>query len=90
MSPFNRHIQPDEMWLYRNPRRDPYVTNATLWGIVLLTPLTLALLHLIIKRDKEDFVQVLYYIILLYYIIFLFKGCISLYMIICFFRLGLL
>ncbi|XP_077295018.1 phospholipid phosphatase 5 isoform X2 [Arctopsyche grandis] len=59
MSPFDRYIQPDEMWLYRNPRRDPYVSNATLWCLVLLTPLTLALVHLVIKRDKEDFVQIM-------------------------------
>jgi len=30
-TPFTRKIQPDELWLYKNPRSDSYVPTSVLW-----------------------------------------------------------
>ena len=30
-TPFTRKIQPDELWLYKNPRSDSYIPTSVLW-----------------------------------------------------------
>jgi hypothetical protein len=30
-TPFARKIQPDELWLYKNPRSESYVPTSVLW-----------------------------------------------------------
>lgn len=34
-TPFTRKIQPDELWLYKNPRSDSYVPTNVLWVSVV-------------------------------------------------------
>lgn len=59
MSPFSRQIHPDEMWLYRNPRRESYVGTSLLWSLALLAPLLMALCRFALARDREDLLQTL-------------------------------
>lgn len=58
MTPFTRYIHPDEMWMYRNPRHDSYVDGVQLWSLVLLTPIIVTAVHYVLKKDKEEAIQV--------------------------------
>lgn len=57
IAPFERKIQPDELWLYRNPRTDSYVTEHMLWPLVIGGPLLMFFIHFLITRNKIDFLQ---------------------------------
>ena len=39
-TPFIRKIQPEEIWLYRNPMTESYVPGHLLWKFVTFVPLT--------------------------------------------------
>jgi membrane-associated phospholipid phosphatase len=52
--PFTRKIQPEEVWLYRNPMTDSYVPGSLLWTLVTLVPLSAILAGFLVYRDKAD------------------------------------
>ncbi|XP_022098336.1 phospholipid phosphatase 5-like [Acanthaster planci] len=54
MEPFHRIIQPEEMWLYRNPVTDSYTTTPMLFTIISLVPAVVITTFAIIKQDKKD------------------------------------
>uniref|UniRef100_A0A182PQV9 Phosphatidic acid phosphatase type 2/haloperoxidase domain-containing protein n=1 Tax=Anopheles epiroticus TaxID=199890 RepID=A0A182PQV9_9DIPT len=54
MAPFVRKIQPEELWLYRNPRTDSYVPLTMLWPIVLGVPGLVFTLHYLRTRDRQE------------------------------------
>uniref|UniRef100_A0A182JKV8 Phosphatidic acid phosphatase type 2/haloperoxidase domain-containing protein n=1 Tax=Anopheles atroparvus TaxID=41427 RepID=A0A182JKV8_ANOAO len=53
-APFVRKIQPEELWLYRNPRSDSYVPLTMLWPVVLGVPGLFFTLHYLRTRDRQD------------------------------------
>lgn len=53
-APFVRKIQPEELWLYRNPRTDSYVPLTMLWPIVLGVPGLAFTLHYLRTRDRQE------------------------------------
>lgn len=53
-APFVRKIQPEELWLYRNPRTDSYVPLTMLWPVVLGVPGLFFTLHYLRTRDRHD------------------------------------
>uniref|UniRef100_A0A182N615 Phosphatidic acid phosphatase type 2/haloperoxidase domain-containing protein n=1 Tax=Anopheles dirus TaxID=7168 RepID=A0A182N615_9DIPT len=53
-APFVRKIQPEELWLYRNPRTDSYVPLTLLWPIVLGVPGLAFALHYLRTRDRQE------------------------------------
>ncbi|XP_026272909.1 phospholipid phosphatase 5 [Frankliniella occidentalis] len=55
--PFTRKIQPDELWLYKNPRTDSYVTTTTLWIMSLGIPTAVILCVSFAKRKQSDALQ---------------------------------
>lgn len=57
IAPFERKIQPDELWLYRNPRTDSYVTENMLWPLVIGGPVLLFIIHWLITRNRIEFLQ---------------------------------
>ena len=58
-TPFERRIQTEELWLYRNPSAVSYVPSCILWLIVFAVPLTLLVAHYVFTREKTEFVQAL-------------------------------
>ncbi|XP_053671277.1 phospholipid phosphatase 5 [Anopheles nili] len=52
--PFVRKIQPEELWLYRNPRTDSYVPLTILWPIVLGIPGLVFTLQYLRTRDRQE------------------------------------
>lgn len=56
-TPFTRKIQPDELWLYKNPRSDSYIPTSVLWPLVFLTPTAVILLVFLLQKDKTDVSQ---------------------------------
>ncbi|PNF31588.1 Phospholipid phosphatase 5, partial [Cryptotermes secundus] len=56
-TPFTRKIQPDELWLYKNPRSDSYVPTNVLWPLVFVTPTAVILLVFLLQKDKTDVSQ---------------------------------
>ncbi|XP_033633198.1 phospholipid phosphatase 5-like [Asterias rubens] len=54
LEPFHRIIQPEEMWLYRNPVTSSYTTTRALFTIISVVPLTIIAIFAIIRRDKKD------------------------------------
>lgn len=56
-TPFTRKIQPDELWLYKNPRIDSYVPVVILWPLVFITPAVVILIVFLMQRDKTDVSQ---------------------------------
>ncbi|XP_070539756.1 phospholipid phosphatase 5-like [Ptychodera flava] len=57
MEPFHRVIQPEEMWLYKNPRSGDTVPTVTVFSISILVPLSVILIFFIIQKDRVDSVQ---------------------------------
>lgn len=55
--PFQRKIQPEELWLYKNPRTKSYVPSFLLWPIAFLIPPFVILLVNLIRRYKTDMEQ---------------------------------
>ncbi|XP_012281604.1 phospholipid phosphatase 5 [Orussus abietinus] len=55
--PFIRRIHEDELWLYRNPRTDPYVPTTLLWPLVFIFPTIAICLAFLINKDKFDACQ---------------------------------
>jgi len=55
-SPFKRMIQPEEVWLYRNPMTESYVPGFWLWRMVILLPLLVILTTYAVTRDAVDLV----------------------------------
>jgi len=53
-TPFIRKVQPEEIWLYRNPQTDSYVPGSLLWKCVTFVPLTAILVGYAVYRDKSD------------------------------------
>uniref|UniRef100_A0A182QI68 Phosphatidic acid phosphatase type 2/haloperoxidase domain-containing protein n=1 Tax=Anopheles farauti TaxID=69004 RepID=A0A182QI68_9DIPT len=53
-APFVRKLQPEELWLYRNPRTDSYVPLTMLWPIVLGVPGLAFALHYLRTRDRQE------------------------------------
>ncbi|XP_046385281.1 phospholipid phosphatase 4 [Ischnura elegans] len=56
-TPFVRVIQPDELWLYKNPRTNSYVPSSVLWPLVFLTPTIVILIVFLVQKDKTDVCQ---------------------------------
>lgn len=52
--PFVRKIQPEELWLYRNPITDSYVPTNLLWTIVTFVPLSAIIINFLITKNTED------------------------------------
>jgi len=52
--PFIRKIQPEEIWLYRNPMTESYIPGHLLWKFVTFVPLTAILVGFGLYRDKTD------------------------------------
>jgi len=55
--PFTRKIQPEEVWLYRNPMTDSYVPGSLLWTLVTLVPLSAILAGFLVYRDKASWTK---------------------------------
>ncbi|KAJ1521192.1 hypothetical protein ONE63_002882 [Megalurothrips usitatus] len=55
--PFTRKIHPEELWLYKNPRTDSYVTSTTLWVSSLVVPITVVLCVSFVRRKSSDALQ---------------------------------
>ncbi|XP_064603336.1 phospholipid phosphatase 5-like [Liolophura sinensis] len=55
--PFHRKIQPEEMWLYKNPRTDSYVPTRLLWTFVFGCPALVIGVFYLIRRDIKDVIQ---------------------------------
>eukprot|EP00092_Neocalanus_flemingeri_P001067 GFUD01001138.1.p1 GENE.GFUD01001138.1~~GFUD01001138.1.p1 ORF type:complete len:271 (+),score=24.12 GFUD01001138.1:65-877(+) len=53
-APFIRKVQPEEIWLYRNPMTESYVPGNLLWKFVTFVPLTAILVCYAVFRDKSD------------------------------------
>jgi len=53
-TPFIRKIQPEEVWLYRNPMTDSYVPSNLLWTTVSLVPLAAILTMFATTRSVVD------------------------------------
>ena len=52
--PFVRKLQPEEMWLYRNPMTESYVPGDLLWKMVALVPVSAILAVFLVRRDTAD------------------------------------
>lgn len=57
MEPFHRVIQPEEWWLYKNPRTESYVSTNLLYIIIILIPVAVILLVSFLRRDSLDMGQ---------------------------------
>ncbi|XP_017889653.1 phospholipid phosphatase 5 [Ceratina calcarata] len=55
--PFTRKIHDDELWLYKNPRTDSYVSTSVLWPLVFMMPAVTILCFYTIYKDGTDLLQ---------------------------------
>jgi len=53
-TPFIRKIQPEELWLYKNPMTDSYVPSNLLWTFVTFVPLSVIIINFLISRNVVD------------------------------------
>lgn len=54
LPPFVRAIQPEELWLYKYPHTESYISMSTLWILALSIPLTTILVFYIKTRNGTD------------------------------------
>ncbi|XP_071827594.1 phospholipid phosphatase 5-like [Apostichopus japonicus] len=54
MKPFQRIIQPEEWWLYNNPRTDSYVSTNSLYVLVSVVPMAVIIITSGLKRHLVD------------------------------------
>ncbi|CAE1300903.1 DPP1 [Acanthosepion pharaonis] len=59
LEPFVRHIEKEELWLYKNPETPSYVPIHVLWVIVVVVPLSGILIAYVYSRNKMDVLQAL-------------------------------
>lgn len=59
LEPFERHIEKEELWLYKNPETPSYVPIYFLWVIVVVIPLLAILVSYIHGHNKIDVIQAL-------------------------------
>ncbi|XP_073825701.1 uncharacterized protein isoform X2 [Musca autumnalis] len=52
---FKRVIHPEEMWMYKNPRTQDYVSPLALLLAVIIGPLLVTSFHLMFTKDRRDF-----------------------------------
>jgi len=52
--PFLRKVQPEEIWLYRNPMTDSYLPSDWLWRMVAFVPLAAILGNYMVSWDASD------------------------------------
>ena len=52
--PFVRKIQPEEIWLYRNPKTASYFPGHVLWKMVTIVPLMAVLTCFSFRRCRVD------------------------------------
>ena len=52
--PFVRKIQPEEIWLYRNPKTASYIPGHVLWKMVTIVPLVAVLACFSTRRCRYD------------------------------------
>ncbi|XP_076240527.1 phospholipid phosphatase 5 [Calliopsis andreniformis] len=57
VEPFTRKIHEDELWLYKNPRTDPYVPTTILWPLVFMMPAIVIFIMFLVYKDKTDSYQ---------------------------------
>lgn len=66
MDPFIRVIRPEEMWLYKYPVKESYVSVLYLWLFVFTVPLSVILYDYSKNKDKFETSQALLTISLIY------------------------
>lgn len=54
-APFERKIQPEEWWLYKNPPTDDYVPGIWLLPMTFIMQFTVVLINYCVSRDRNDF-----------------------------------
>ena len=59
-TPFKRIIQPEEIWLYKNPVSKEYVPASVILVAVISAPLVLIIGSFLLSRDRKDFTQASY------------------------------
>ena len=52
--PFVRKIQPEELWLYRNPMTESYVPSHLLWTFVTFVPLSAIVISFMMTKNTVD------------------------------------
>ncbi|XP_054714633.1 phospholipid phosphatase 5-like [Uloborus diversus] len=52
--PFHRKIQPEEMWLYKNPKTFSYIPTRILWPIICIVPFFITFVTNLLNRNKVD------------------------------------
>lgn len=58
LDPFQRVIQPEEMWLYKNPHSvHSTVTTRMLFGSAILVPLCVITIFSVMRKDRLDFLH---------------------------------
>ncbi|KAJ8686984.1 hypothetical protein QAD02_022778 [Eretmocerus hayati] len=57
VEPFTRKIHENELWLYKNPRVDSYISASVLWTVIILVPLAVITSILFFRKEKDDFSQ---------------------------------
>ncbi|KAB0800588.1 hypothetical protein PPYR_06328 [Photinus pyralis] len=60
LEPFSREIQPEEVWKYKYPLKESYVSSRNLWMIILTFPTILIVKEYLQNKDKIE----LYYTLL--------------------------
>ncbi|KAK7498389.1 hypothetical protein BaRGS_00010343 [Batillaria attramentaria] len=71
--PFQRSIQPEEMWMYRYPHGPSYYPAYLMWITVLSVPTIVFFAFYILRRDTEDLLQACLGVLLSIYV----TGCIT-------------
>lgn len=55
--PFRRKIQPEELWLYKNPRTLSYVPAHILWPFICIIPFFVIFIANLLNRNRVDGLQ---------------------------------
>ncbi|XP_071947681.1 phospholipid phosphatase 5-like isoform X1 [Antedon mediterranea] len=59
LKPFIRIIQPEEMWLYKNPVTPSYVTTPVMFCIAVFTPIVVIFIFFSLRGERTDLIQAL-------------------------------